>query len=128
MSQPFHTPYLRASFPPIDSLQRTKLYGPKHPDGGEYAPVCEIADENLARGIAAAYNAFDSAAQRLGLNAVEFAERMADGALADLLESHNDMLYRFHSCISDGNGEIDGDKGAMARARAVIEKVKGINL
>ncbi len=43
MTEPIHTPFLKAACSPEDSLQRTKIYGPKHPDGGEHAPVCEIA-------------------------------------------------------------------------------------
>lgn len=131
MKQPIHTPG------PIKWSEDFGLYsdhgtitnacnGAQYDDSSDPATI-EISKPD-ARLLVAGYNAFDSAAQHLGLNAVEFAERMADGALADLLESHNDMLYRFHSCISDGNGEIEGDKEAMARARAVIEKVKGINL
>jgi hypothetical protein len=40
-----------------------------------------------ARLLAAAYNAFDSAGKALGVNAVELAERMADGLIADLVEA-----------------------------------------
>jgi hypothetical protein len=44
----------------------------------------EEAEEN-ARFIAAALSAFDSAAKKLGSNAVEFAERMQDGGIAELV-------------------------------------------
>jgi len=43
-----------------------------------------------ARLLIAAYNAFDSAARKLGVNAVELAERMADGELARLIEGVGD--------------------------------------
>jgi uncharacterized protein (DUF2235 family) len=46
----------------------------------------ETAEAN-ARLLAAAYNAFDSAGRKLGLNAVQLAERMADGGLADLIQA-----------------------------------------
>lgn len=41
--------------------------------------------ETNARLLSAAYNAFDSTAKKLGINAVEFAERMQDGGIADLV-------------------------------------------
>ena len=40
-----------------------------------------------ARLLAAAYNAFDSAAAKLGVNAVELSEAMADGGIAALVEA-----------------------------------------
>ena len=48
---------------------------------------------------------------------------LADAA-PELLTVLKDMLYRFHSCIADGNGEIEGDKEAMMEARAIIAKTK----
>ena len=49
--------------------------------------LCESAEPLDARLLAAAYNAFDSAAQRLGLNAVEFAERMAEDGITELVDA-----------------------------------------
>ena len=43
--------------------------------------------EGAPRLLAAAYNAFDSAAKVLGCNAVELAERMADSGIADLIQA-----------------------------------------
>src|SRR5271154_2580230 len=40
-----------------------------------------------ARLLAAAYNAFDSAAKKLGCNAVDLAESMADGLICDLVQA-----------------------------------------
>ena len=40
-----------------------------------------------ARLFAAGYNAFDSAARRLGIDTVQFAERMQDGEIAAMLET-----------------------------------------
>jgi hypothetical protein len=93
--------------------------------GGEYAPICEILDENVGRQMVAAYNAFDSAARKLDCNAVELGERMQDGGVAELHDCLKDVLSRFRSCIAQSNGEIEGDKDAIARAEAIIAKVKG---
>ena len=82
------------------------------------------ADAN-ARLLAAAYNAFDSTAKKLGINAVEFAERMQDGEITTMAECLKNVLSRFHSCIADGNGKIKGDEEAMARAGQILDKVKG---
>jgi len=115
--------FLRVAFPALDCLQRTKIYGPQHPDGGEYAPVCEVADENLARGMVAAYNAFDSAAQKLGVNAVELAERMANGGIAELVTAFEELVKCQYS-----EGHPYGQFGLAATlrmARAAISKVKG---
>ena len=48
-------------------------------------------DEGNARLLSAAYNAFDSAAEKLGLNAVEFAECMQEGGRAELLHAFEDI-------------------------------------
>ena len=77
-----------------------------------------------ARLLVAAYNAFDSAAQKLGVNAVELAEGMQEGGIANLAESLKDILSRFRSCIAQGNGEIEGDKEAIARAEMLLVRNK----
>ena len=63
--------------------------------------VCETdaipEEEANARLLAASYNAFDSAAARLGLNAVELAERMQDGGIAEFI----DALRLARSCMAD---------------------------
>lgn len=46
---------------------------------------------------------------------------LADAA-PELLASLRDVLARFRSCIADGNGEIEGDQEAIARAFAAIAK------
>jgi hypothetical protein len=38
----------------VQSLKRPEIYGPSHPDGGEYAPICSVANEADARLIGAA--------------------------------------------------------------------------
>jgi hypothetical protein len=90
-----------------------------------YGNIGQPGEAN-SRLLAAAYNAFDSAARKLGINAVEFAERMQDGGLAELAESHEELL-----------ADIDGLKSEFAicreisrssyakRSRAILAKVKG---
>lgn len=55
-------------------------------EGGNDAPPIEEARAN-ARLIYASAKAFDSAARKLGVNAVEFSERMADGGIAELVRA-----------------------------------------
>ena len=76
-----------------------------------------------ARLLAAAYNAFDSAARKLGCNAVELAERMQDGAIAELLLTTKNL----HACIDWS--DVPSYEKEMAevgeRACRIIAKVKG---
>ena len=74
-----------------------------------------------------ATDAFGSAASKLGCNEVEMAERMSDGDIAELVQSLKDVLSRFRSCIAGGNGEIEGDREAIAQAEALLVKAKGQN-
>lgn len=74
-----------------------------------------------------ATDAFGSAAAKLGCNEVEMAERMSDGDIAELVQSLKDVLSRFRSCIAGGNGEIEGDREAIAQAEALLVKAKGQN-
>jgi hypothetical protein len=69
--------------------------------------------EANARLLAAAYNAFDSSARRLGCNAVELAEAMQDGALlVDVLYNADAILYHTPHL----------DKDAFAKVEAVLAK------
>src|ERR1700735_3894767 len=102
MSQPIHTPG------PLEFLERDAtedIWNRGEPltlaDMGTRNDVANVfsADDSSvsitreqavgnARLLAAAYNAFDSAARALNCNAVELAEAMQDGALlADLLDN-----------------------------------------
>ena len=67
-----------------------------------------VANKRL---LAAAYNAFDSAARKLGLNAVEFAERVADGGIADLVDALEALE--------------EGDPRVTVLLRAALAKVRG---
>ena len=90
MKQPIHTPG------PIKWSEDFGLYsdhgtitqaqsGARYDDGSDPASI-EISKPD-ARLLVAAYNAFDSAAQQLGLDAVEFAERMAECGIAELVDA-----------------------------------------
>jgi hypothetical protein len=87
----------------------------------------EIREKERANGrlLTAAYNAFDSAAEKLSINAVECAEKMADGAIADLLnalERASFVLRRIHE--GDHNA-LRNALGASAAADELIAKVAG---
>lgn len=56
-------------------------------DGKAVAYVEEDAPPLTGELLAAAYNAFDSAAKRLGVNAVELAEAMQGGQIADFIRA-----------------------------------------
>jgi hypothetical protein len=77
-----------------------------------------------ARLFAAAYNAFDSAARRLGLNAVEFAERMQDGGIAELFDLLNEAIEEDNIRVA-GENLSNFDRCFRARARDIVAKVKG---
>jgi hypothetical protein len=90
MKQPIHTPG------PIKWSEDFGLYsdngtitnaynGAQYDDSSDPATI-EISKPD-ARLLVAGYNAFDSAAQHLGLNAVEFAECMADSGIAQLVDA-----------------------------------------
>lgn len=46
--------------PPADSLMGTKIYGPLHRDGTDYAALCELQDMEDARFIVKACNSYDA--------------------------------------------------------------------
>jgi hypothetical protein len=102
MSKPIHTPG------PLEFLELGHTEEPHNrfkplticegrENGDDIANVYSADDSTVsitreqaignARLLAAAYNAFDSAARVLGCNAVELAERMADGGIAALVEA-----------------------------------------
>lgn len=82
--------------------------------------VASFEDEGNARLFAAARNAFTAAAERLGVNAVELAERMAEGGIAELLEACKAALedctqWRTRQQLS---AAIEKATGSHARAHA----------
>jgi hypothetical protein len=115
-SQPIHKPFLRAVPPTAGTMQRTKIYGPAHKDGGDYAALCEVSEPAIARQMVAAFNAFAAVAHKLNCNDVQLAEAMPDGALlAEVLD--NADLILFHTPHLD--------RASFDKATAVIAKVKG---
>ena len=72
-----------------DEGAEMRIQGPIH-----WFPAQQKANACL---LAASYNAFDSAATRLNLIAVELAERMQDGGIADLIAA----LKLARSCMAD---------------------------
>lgn len=42
----------------------------------------------------------------------------------ELLEALKDMRQRFYSCISDGNGELEGDKEVITKADLAIKNAE----
>lgn len=82
--------------------------------------------EANARLLGAAYNAFDSAANKLGCNAVELAERMADGGIAELVETlrlFEESRTAFEHA-NDAASEMIYAK-AVERNRGILAKVTG---
>jgi hypothetical protein len=90
-----------------------------------------------ARLFAAGYNDFDSAAQRLRINAVQLAEAMQDGGIATMLRALEDLLgdrpdMQGGICQHCGMDYIDdflegacqGDDCPANRARALIVKTR----
>lgn len=82
--------------------------------------------EGDARLLTAAYNAFDSAAKNLGVNAIELAERMQDGELAELINALSPLV----DAVFNDNGDITMNFAQITsadglRARAILAKLKG---
>ena len=75
-----------------------------------------------ARLLTAAYNAIDSAAAKVGVNAIELAERMAGGDIADLITMVGDILVHWDRYDTEGPYPMDA---LIEHARAIHEKVKG---
>ncbi|MBI4397284.1 MAG: hypothetical protein HY548_09325 [Elusimicrobia bacterium] len=81
-------------------------------------------EEANARLIVAAVNAFGSAARRLGLSPVEWAERMGKGGLAGLVEAAKAGLA-LAEVAADYSGE-KADRDVVLWLRSEIEKVQGV--
>jgi hypothetical protein len=80
MSKPIHTAG------PVEVGQDGELYSYSKHQSVAMVLLSEEGEAN-ARLLVASYNAFDSAAKKLGLNAVELAEAMQSGQLTDLLRA-----------------------------------------
>ena len=85
-------------------------------DGGGEDPATVEVLPGDGRLLAAAYNAFDSAARKLGCNAVELAEAMQDGALLAEVLGNADLIL----CHTP-----NPDRAAFDKATAILVNAKG---
>jgi hypothetical protein len=127
MSKPIHTPGPLHIEPCVDDDGASIVICGKgnvgvvakieYPIGGYEGKVSitRAEDEANARLLAAAYNAFDSAAKKLGVNAVELSERMQLGAIADLISA----LEQAREHIDGEIDVVDGDYGVPSPNRAM---------
>ena len=106
-------------------------------DDGECYDICIMHDQRPIATLIAperdiaplvhAANAFDCSARKFGINAAGFAERMADGGLAELVETLDYLLTQTVDMdLKYGFTLSEGEADARARALAIIAKVKGI--
>ncbi|MBV9506230.1 MAG: hypothetical protein JO323_14615 [Acidobacteriia bacterium] len=65
-------------------------------------------------------DALDSALGESGANFVRAGKGIHADEVAALAESLTDILGRFRSCIAQGNGEIEGDREAIAKADTIL--------
>jgi len=95
-------------------------------DASEWPVALHDEAMGTARIMTAAVNAFDSAARRLAINAVELSERMADGGIAELLEALDYLLEQTVDMdLKYGILLTEGEEDARAKALAIIAKAKG---
>lgn len=82
--------------------------------------------ERDARLLVAAYNAFDSSTKTLGIDAVECAERMANGGIAELFDALDYLLAQTVDMdLKHGITLTEGEEEARAKSLAIIAKLKG---
>jgi len=133
MSQPIHTPgpvefeiNEQLTVLSLQSADRKKIVSPEEYAGAAWLEVSQ-PDRRL---LAAAYNAFDFAARKLGVNAVLLAEGLQHGAIADLISA----LEQAREHIDGEIDVVDGDYGIPAPNKAMrlaqeiddaLAKVKG---
>jgi len=84
-----------------DDVMVAKIYGDKHPDGGEYAPLFETSDKQLAAAIVQRYN-----------------------SAPDLLAACRAALGMFDTCLTAENiRELNETPGKVRAAIAKAEQV-----
>jgi hypothetical protein len=129
MSQPIHTP---------GPAQLPTGFKSVQPDGHDGMPLFVTGDpfdtvaivlprkecNANARLLAAAYNAFDSAARKLGCNAVELAEQMQDGAIAELVSAVEKAVHNAAIMAGKPGKAWEGDF-VIREMIAALAKVKG---
>jgi hypothetical protein len=118
MTTPIHTPGPVRVFSPFGRPEIVTDRATAHETQSVVTQFGEPRAESNARLISAAYNAFDSAARNLGLNAVELAERMQDGAFGELVSVLRDI-------ISEADGGWLRESPLAKRALKVLGGVKG---
>ncbi len=137
MTQPIHTlgPVI-ARPQPESKVGRITITGSTSPVAiAEIVPTTtkgyDAAAEANGRLIRAAYNAFDSAARALGCNAVELAERMQEGEIAELAQALDLAEYALGNAVKPDCWRDFEDLKVWAQslflpaARAILAKVKG---
>jgi len=111
MTQPIHTPG-----PASVTGANQRAYYPQLRIGNRAIDMITDNPDADGRLLAAAYNAFDSAARALNCNAVELAEAMQDGAfLTEVLASADSILYNTPHL----------DRAAFENVTAVLAKLNG---
>jgi hypothetical protein len=132
MTQPTHTSGPVIARPqPESKVGRITITGATSPVAiAEIVPTTmkgyDATAEANGRLIKAAYNAFDSAAKKLGCNAVELAERMQNGEIADLVETL--QLFEQSRTAFEHANDTESERlyaNAADRNRAILAKVKG---
>ena len=86
-----------------DDVIIARLYGPRHPDGGDYAPIAESANKSLLRKIALAMNCHDEllAALKEALATI----KVFHGKPAwDIYERCAPEMQRFKAAIAKAEG------------------------
>src|ERR1700722_14273093 len=108
MSKPIHTPG------PVDLLWEVEGHDPdniilRSTHNGLNMGICEVFEsEANAKLLRAAYNAFDSAARKLGCNAIQLAEAMQEGALlAEVLDNADAILYHTPHLDKEAFGKVE---------------------
>ena len=81
-------------------------------------------EERCAKFITAACNAFDSAATKLGLNASDLAECVANAGLAELLESLAGVADDLRHLVKRMD-DVSHYQRSLRRAMSIIARVKG---
>jgi hypothetical protein len=131
MTQPVHTAGPVEAHNPAAGCRNEGLYWQilesRKDEVGARKIIASGMAEGDARLLAAAYNAFDSTARKFGCNAVELAERMQEGELAELVETVDNLQFSLNGCRLIMTDKESRDLAAeiAESAKAILAKVKG---
>jgi hypothetical protein len=75
--------------------------------------------------LCAAYNAFDSAARKLGLDAIEFAESMQDSKLSDVIDALERTSFLLRRISEGDHHAFENAAEAADAAYLILAKVNG---